>query len=183
MNAGQLRSWRWRRVARRSGLASALALAMSLPLSCKSPGGAAEASVRAEFGVFYGGQVQERQQLPFSVDSTRQTQGFRLQIASPPEKAIEVRWELGMPGTGRPVVDSQGRKARRRKVQLGRGRWRPGEAVFEQVLPFALGDPLGLWNIRVLVGSRVVLDRPFLVYDQERRERQLREQLERDGGL
>lgn len=88
-----------------------------------------------------------------------------------------------MPGSGQRVADSQGRKARRRKAKLGQARWRPGETVFEQVLPFSPGDPLGLWNIRVLVGSRVVLDRPFLVYDPEERERRLRERREKDGGL
>jgi hypothetical protein len=144
---------------------------------------ASEPRVQAEFGIFYGGQVQERQQLPLEIDGTRQAQGFRLRMESPPERALEVRWELGMPGTGRRVPDSRGQRARPRKVQLGQARWRPGEAVFEQVLPFAPGDPLGLWNIRVLLGSNVVLERPFFVYDDARRSRQLREHAERDGGL
>jgi hypothetical protein len=81
------------------------------------------------------------------------------------------------------VQDSQGRRARSRKVQLGQARWRPGEAVFEQALPFLPGDPLGLWNIRVLVGSQVVMDRPFLVYDERSRNSRLRALQERDGGL
>lgn len=160
-------------------------LALGLASSCKPPGGAGPEPppVLAEFGIFYGGQVQERQQLPLSLDNTRQTQGFRLEASSPPRDAIEVRWELGMPGVGRRVTDSQGRRARPRKVKLGQARWRPGEAIFEQALPFTPGDPFGLWNIRVLVGSRVVLDRPFMVYDADARERRSSRNLPTDGGL
>ena len=156
---------------------------IGLSLCCKPSTGESAPEVLAEFGIFYGGQVQEREQLPFELDGTRQTQGFRLRLPSPPRQAIEVRWELGMPGSGQRVADSQGRKARPRKAQLGQARWRPGETVFEQALPFSPGDPLGLWNIRVLVGSRVVLERPFFVYDPAERERHLRERQERDGGL
>lgn len=156
---------------------------IGLGLACKPPASAPEPEVLAEFGIFYGGQVQEREQVPFDVDSTRQTQGFRLRLPSPPRQPLEVRWELGMPGSGPRVADSQGRRARSRKVKLGQARWRPGETVFEQVLPFSPDDPLGLWNIRALVGSRVVLERPFLVYDPVERDRHLRERQERDGGL
>jgi hypothetical protein len=158
-------------------------LAMAFTMSCEPTRAAPEPRVSAEFGIFYGGQVQERQELPLEVDATRQVQGFRLRIDSPPERALEVRWELGMAGAGRPMVDSQGRRARPRKVQLGQARWRPGEAVFEQLLPFVPGDPLGLWNIRVQVGSQIVLDRPFFVFDEQERARQVRELTERDGGL
>ena len=152
-------------------------------LACEARGRAGEPGVVAEFGIFYGGQVQERQEIPAEVDRTRQIQGFRLRLDPAPVHPLEVRWELGMPGVGRFVQDSQGRRARARKVQLGQARWRPGEAVFEQALPFQPGDPLGLWNIRVLVGSQVVMDRPFVVYDERSRNRRLRELAERDGGL
>jgi hypothetical protein len=156
-------------------------LAIAFSVSCKRTTCAGDPGVKAEFGIFYGGQVQEREQLPLDVDGTRQTQGFRLRVDPPPERALEVRWEIGMPGVGRRVTDSQGRRARPRRVQLGQTRWRPGEAVFEQRIPFAPGDPLGLWNIRVLVGSQVVLDRPFFVFDERQRAR-WRARAERDGG-
>lgn len=152
-------------------------------LSCEARSRAAGPAVVAEFGIFYGGQIQERQEIPAEVDRTRQLQGFRLRLDPPPTQPLEVRWELGMPGVGPLVSDSQGRRARARKVQLGRVGWRPGETVLEQALPFLPGDPLGLWNIRVLVGSDVVMDRPFLVYDARSRERHRRALAERDGGL
>ena len=131
--------------------------------------GEGQPAISAEFGILYGGQVQEREEIPFELDRTRQLSGFRLRRSAPLDEALEIRWELGMPGSGRAVMDSRGRSARPRRVQLGRARWRPGEAVFEQVLPFAPGDPAGLWNIRILSGSRAVLDRPFWVYQPGRR--------------
>jgi hypothetical protein len=136
-----------------------------------------------EFGIFYGGQVQERQQIPFEIDASKQKLGFRLQLHPAPREALDIRWELGMPGAGRPRRDSQGRLARPRKVVLGQARWRTGETKFEQPLQLTAGDPLGLWNIRVLVGGRVVLDRPFLVYDAVSRERRAPAPFESDAGF
>jgi hypothetical protein len=151
-------------------------------LACTAPTAFSEPRAVGEFGVFYGGQIQERQELPLELDRTRQLQGFRLRLEPPPNRALEVRWELGLPGAGRLVPDSQGRRSRARRVQLGQARWRPGELNFEQALPFSPGDPLGLWNMRVLVEGRVVIDRPFLVYDAAERERRARALAERDAG-
>lgn len=137
----------------------------------------------SEFGVFFGGQVQQRKEIPFELDATRQTQGFRVRLEPPPKDPVEVRWELALPGAGRPRRDSQGRLARPRKVLLGQARWRPNEPVFEQALPFTPGEPLGLWSIRVLVGSRVVLDRPFWVYDADERSRGAPLPFESDAGF
>jgi len=132
---------------------------------------ARETEVRAEFGIFYGGQIQHRQELPLELDPTRQVQGFRLRRAPPLEPDLTVRWVLGKPGTGRLQKDRRGRKAAPRRAQLGEARWRAGEALFEQTLPFAPGDAPGLWNLRVQCGERVVLDQPFLVFDPAQRER------------
>jgi len=150
---------------------------------CQAPGAPPAHGETFEFGVFYGGQVQERDEIPLELDGSRQRQGFRLALSPPPETALEVRWELGRPGTGRRVADSLGRRARPRKVQLGRGHFRPGEPVLEQLVNFSPGDPLGLWNIRVLLGDRVVIDRPFLVYDPTERARRLQAAAQSDAGL
>lgn len=170
---------------RRARLSRAAPFASALVLlaACTAPSNAAVSSVHAEFGIFYGGQVQERDEIPLSLDATRQRQGFRLTHSPPPAQALEVRWELGKPGQGRRVSDSQGRRARPRPVQLGRAHFRAGEPVFEQALPFAPDDPLGLWNIRVLVGDRVVLERPFVVYDPVERARREKAIAEADGGF
>jgi hypothetical protein len=151
--------------------------------ACQARGnGASDGRVRAEFGIFYGGQVQQTDQIPFELDAARPRHGFRLTESPAPAQPLAVHWELGSPGRGQRVRDSQGRKARPRQVQLGRAHFRPGEAVFEQVLPFAPDDPLGLWNIRVLIGGQLVIDRPFLVFDPIERARRQEASADSDAG-
>jgi hypothetical protein len=159
-----------------------LPVLLALP-GCREPSAAAGRAASAEFGVLYGGQVQERQELPFELDPSRQRIGFRLTLTPAPSDALEVRWELGKPGMGRRAADSQGRKARPRQVQLGRAHFRPGEPTFEQVVTFSPGDPLGLWNIRVQLGEEVVIDRPFVVYDPVERARRSEAFERSDAGL
>lgn len=145
-----------------------LLLCLALAAGCRAR--AEESSgVVARFGVFFGGQVQERSELPLELDRARQLQGFRIDMEPPPAQAVEVRWELSLPSSRR-AVDEQGRKAPARRTRSGQVSMRPGEPRLEQTLPFASDDPLGLWNIRVLVGERVVIDRPFVVYDARARE-------------
>jgi hypothetical protein len=178
-------SGRWLSAAGWRRLSPSLALSLALlATACEAPTAAARGPGESfEFGVFYGGQVQERDEIPFELDASRQRIGFRLTLSPPPAAPVEVRWELGRPGAGRRTTDGQGRKARPRKVQLGLAHFRPGEAVLEQHVAFSPGDPTGLWNIRVLVGSRVVIDRPFLVYDPAERARRQPAGSGADAGL
>jgi hypothetical protein len=151
--------------------------------SCDARGeGTPPGGVKAEFGVFYGGQVQQLDEIPFELDAAKQRQGFRLTVSPPPARALQVRWEIGRPGRGRRVPDSQGREARPRSVQLGRAHFRPGEPVFEQVLAFGPDDALGLWNIRVLMDDQVVIDRPFVVFDAASRARRREALADSDAG-
>lgn len=144
-------------------------------LACEAPErGAGAPDVRAEFGIFYGGQIQHRQELPLELDNTRQQQGFRLRRQPPLEACPTIHWELGKPGAGRPQKDRRGRQAVLRRVQQGEAQWRSGEAVFEQSLPFAPGDLPGLWNLRVQCADRLVLDQPFVVFDAAQRAREQR---------
>jgi hypothetical protein len=157
-------------------------LGLVVLMACEARGNAASHRLSAEFGILYGGQVQERDEIPFELDTAKQRQGFRLTQSPAPTQALEVHWELGRPGRGRRVLDSHGRKARPRQVQLGRAHFRPGESMFEQVLPFSPDDPLGLWNIRVLLGDQVVIDRPFVVYDPIERSRRQEAAANTDAG-
>jgi hypothetical protein len=139
------------------------------------------AGVVARFGVFFGGQVQERSELPLELDRARQQQGFRIDMDPPPAQPVDVRWELSLPSSKR-TVDEQGRKAPARRTRSGQVSMRPGEPRLEQTLPFASDDPLGLWNIRVLVGERVVIDRPFVVYDARARAAERERRARADAG-
>lgn len=160
-----------------------LGVALLLWAACQSEAPADGSGLSARFGILYGGQIQERQELPLEMDRSRQVQAFRLEADPAPASPREVTWEIGMAGSGPLRTDSRGHRAQRRRTRLGRALWRAGEARFEQTLAFAPGDPTGLWSIRVVVGQRVVLDQPFVVYDRRRRRESVRRASELDGGF
>jgi hypothetical protein len=78
-------------------------------LGCKpSPKGVVK---EAEFGVFFGGQVQELKEIPKQLDAGRQRHGFRLSFAAPLEQDVLVVWEVSLPppekGGPRPALVGQ----------------------------------------------------------------------------
>lgn len=110
----------------------------------------------ARLGVFFGGQIQQREELARVFDES-QSQGFRIVFREPLRESKRVRWELVLPS-----------KAPRGDVvvtKLGEVTLPAGQRQVDQVFGFEPGDPLGLWNIRVLVGDELVIDRAWLVYD------------------
>jgi len=134
----------------------------------------------AEFGVFYGGQIQERDQIPFVMDESKQQQGFRLELTRPASESLEIRWELSRPG---PVARGQTLPSPEARVtELGAATLSPGQQKFEKRFPFSAGDPLGMWNIRVTVGQHLAIDRPFTVYDAATRKRRRQAARAADAG-
>lgn len=122
----------------------------------------AEALVKeARLGVFYGGQIQQREEVPRAFDAAQQVQGFRLAFSRPVSSDTQVRWQIEMPGGKRAMYVSR----------LGQSMVRAGQASLDQVFKFEAGDPTGLYNIRVFVGDELVIDRPWLVYDPIARRR------------
>jgi hypothetical protein len=112
-------------------------------------------SARASFGVFFGGQIQEREEVPLILDRARQSIGIRVEFADAPTERQEVSWELEKPGGGKdggPAV-----------VDYGAARTRPGEPVLDIPLAFRAGDRLGNWRVRVTLGRHKLLDRAFRV--------------------
>ncbi|MEB2311465.1 MAG: hypothetical protein OZ921_13330 [Sorangiineae bacterium] len=144
------------------------ALAALLAIACGRAERAPAPLVDARLGVFFGGQVQERDEIPFELDRTRQSQGFRLDLSRVEPKAHHVRWEIERP---------PGKPGARRVTALADADLRPEQARFDQLIAFQPGDPLGLWNVRVLLDGEIVLDRAILVYDAAARRRALA-----DGG-
>ena len=132
-------------------LSAALALSVS---ACDKP--SEPPAVRASFGVFFGGQVQERKELPLVLDRTRQAHGIRLDFRDPPERPLRVTWEVEKPAgakneDGGTITD------------YGETRTRVGEERLEIPLAFRAADRPGAWRVRVSVAERVVLDRAFEV--------------------
>jgi len=111
--------------------------------------------VRASFGVFFGGELQEREEVPLILDRARQSIGIRIEFSEPPAQASDVTWELEKPGAGKDggagVVD------------YGQARTRPGEPTLDIPLAFRPGDRVGNWRVKVRLAEASLLDRGFRV--------------------
>jgi hypothetical protein len=108
----------------------------------------------AEFGVFFGGQVQELAELEKELDPARQRHGVRLVFDGPLPREVKVLWELSLP-----VVD----KSAPRAARVGEETARPGLTSLDVPLSFRPQDPLGAWHAKVTVEGVVVVDRDFTV--------------------
>lgn len=132
----------------------ALSLAIVLGAACQR----APASLvqEAEFGVFFGGQVQELKEIPKQLDAARQQHGIRLSFRAPLTRAVKVVWELSLP------VPDKG-PAGPRAALVGEAIARVGERRLDVPLAFRPNDPLGLWHAKVTADGAVVIDRDFTV--------------------
>jgi hypothetical protein len=111
--------------------------------------------------------VQEREQIPLVIDQTRQSHGIRIEFDEPTTEELTVSWELDMPGTTRGVRDERGVRGRGRVVKYDRAIVPKGRSRFDQTLVFEPDDPTGVWNVRVRVAGRIVIDRAFEVVRPE----------------
>ncbi len=133
----------------------------------------------AEFGVFFGGQIQERSSIPFQL--SKQKHGFRLVFNRPLPRDVPVNWELDIPGSAAGVRDKRGTVGRGRITKLGEGLAKAQTTQFDHTMSFEPGAPLGAWNIRVLVHpNELVIDRTFEVYDARARQAAIKKL--QDGG-
>ena len=129
-----------------------VAVALLLALACqRTPPGAVK---EAEFGVFFGGQVQELPEIKKELDPARQQHGFRLTFGAPLSRDVQVAWELSLPAT-----DKGGPRA----ALVGQASAKAGQSVLEVPLGFRPTDPLGAWHAKVTADSIVVIDRDFTV--------------------
>ena len=135
----------------------------------------------AQFGIFFGGQIQARREIPFNLNAAKQRLGFRILFSEPPRVDTAIHWELTKPGP--PTGPEKLAKPGQRVTQLGQATIPRGSTRFDQDLSFAPGDPLGLWNLRVTLGNRVLIDRPFSVYDADARRAARRTLRKADAGL
>ena len=121
---------------------------------CEKPSEAP--ALDASFGIFFGGQVQQREELPLVLDRTRQSHGIRLDFREPPDRPLRVTWEIEKPSLEK--LEDAGKL-----VEYGETKTRAGETRLEIPLTFRASDRPGSWRVRVTVAERVVLDRPFRV--------------------
>jgi hypothetical protein len=107
-----------------------------------------------EFGVFFGGQVQELKEIAKELDPARQRYGFRLTFRGPLAKEVPVSWEISLPATD---------KSAPRAANVGQTAAKAGQSVLDVPLSFRPTDPLGSWHAKVMAAGVVVIDRDFQV--------------------
>lgn len=107
-----------------------------------------------EFGVFFGGQVQELKEIAKELDPARQRHGFRLTFRKPLAEDVAISWEVSLPAT-----DKGGPRA----ANIGQTTAKAGQSVLDVPLSFRPTDPLGSWHAKVIAAGVVVIDRDFQV--------------------
>jgi hypothetical protein len=146
-----------------SVLVVAVGLLTSVLGACRSP--AADSDVlRVEFGVPFGGDIQDRAQIPLDLE-TREL-SLRVTFREPLAKERRLSWELERPSSAR---GSDGGMLF--AAELGEARVGKGESRAEAKLAFRRSDPPGPWRIVVRLDGRTVLDRHFEVVDKPAREK------------
>lgn len=136
---------------------------------------------RAQFGVFFGGEVQELQQIALEPDQARQTIGIRLVFRTPPDPPLKVRWELARPrkSAAPPKTDAGAAdaapptapKPKDSLVEFGDATTRVGQTVLDIPLVLRPSDPLGDWSVRAEIEGQEILNRPFRVVKPTPRKR------------
>ncbi|MEO8905362.1 MAG: hypothetical protein ABI488_22865 [Polyangiaceae bacterium] len=145
-------------------------------LGCPAKSGPDTLVERAAFGVFFGGQIQDRSELPFELDPAKQRIGIRVDFRAPLTRALPVGWEISRPVS---VKASKSDAGTAQVVEVGDAAARIGESRLDIPLSMRQGQVLGTWHVRLKVDAHVVIDRNVLVFDaRERRERER----ERDAG-
>lgn len=114
----------------------------------------------AEFGVLFGGEIQDRPEIPRELDTTVQELGLRVRFARPLRKEAEVSWEVEKP-SGKVGLDGGTLYA----AELGRARAPAGAERIDQKIVFRRGDPLGTWRIKIAVDDKEVYRRSFEVIE------------------
>jgi hypothetical protein len=135
---------------------------------------------RAEFGVLFGGQVQERSEIPFELDASKQTLGFVITLNQPLASPATLHWELSKPG---PLPASRVPNPIDRRIELFEAPVAAGQTQVQKSISIEPGDSLGLWNLRVTLGDQLAIDRAFMVFDAGSRSRKAREPKANDAGL
>lgn len=118
---------------------------------------------RVEFGVLFGGDIQDREVIPLELDPARQELALRVTFRAPLARERVVSWELERPAHQK-GADGGALFA----AQLGEIRARIGERRAEAKLAFRRGDLPGTWRVHVRIDGRSALERTFTVKEAER---------------
>jgi hypothetical protein len=131
-------------------------------LGCRRPPEGDPLVERAAFGVFFGGQIQDRKELPFELDRAKQSCGIRVDFRAPLARSVQVRWEIARPLSAKPAKADAGAD---QVTEVGEAAARVGERRLDVPVLLRQGQVLGSWHVRVKVDDRPVIDRDLLVFD------------------
>jgi hypothetical protein len=121
---------------------------------------------RAAFGVFFGGQIQDRKELPFELDPSKQSLGIRVDFRQPLSKPVRLSWEIARPLRAKDNKAYAGAGGTTERVtEVGEAAARVGERRLDVPLLLRQGQVLGSWHVRVRVEERTVIERDVLVFD------------------
>jgi hypothetical protein len=143
------------------GLCCTCPLWLALCFGCWHRQGDPLEGAHVQFGVLFGGQIQERKQVPFELDPVQQTLALRIELERPLTEDTSVHWEWSKPGA--PKGAARLTSPEDRTTEFGDEAFPKGQKQLDKVFRFKPGDNLGMWNIRVSTQSRVLLDRPLAV--------------------
>ncbi|MFZ5894272.1 MAG: hypothetical protein ACOY0T_24640 [Myxococcota bacterium] len=141
----------------------ALALCATLLLACRNEAKNADVE-RVEFGVPFGGDIQDRSQIPIDIEPRELA--LRVTFRAPLSRERKLSWELERPSNVRASDGGQLFAA-----ELGESRIPSGERSAEAKLALRRNDPPGPWRIRVALDGQSVLDRRFEVLDSSARDK------------
>ncbi len=131
-----------------------------LQLGCDREISSSDLPVKAQAGIFFGGQVQNRSEWPLILDKSRQTQGFRLEFRQALKESAQINWEVVHP----PVLTKRHGSASGDPMSSTFTVTVPaGTERFDQLIPFSDNDRPGEWKLRVVVNGRNVLSKSINV--------------------
>jgi hypothetical protein len=116
----------------------------------------------AEFGVLFGGQIQQRSEVALEFDPLKLTLALRVNLNTALAQAAPLHWELSRPGPRRGALQLAGPETR--ITEFGDETLSAGSTAFEKHFHIKPGDNPGLWNVRLSIADEVALDRPFTVF-------------------
>ena len=117
---------------------------------------------RAAFGVFFGGQIQDRKELAFELDPSKQRCGIRVDFRQPLARPVKLAWEIARPLSAKASKADAGPD---QVTEVGEALARVGERRLDVPVLLRQGQVLGSWHVRVRVDERAVIDRDVRVFD------------------
>jgi hypothetical protein len=142
---------------------AALALGATLLAGCRNSNVDPEVE-RVEFGVPFGGDIQDRTQIPLDLEGRELA--LKVTFRAPLTRERSLSWELERPTNSRASDGGMLFSA-----ELGEARVLRGERSAEAKFSLRRGDLPGPWRIRVRLEGRTLLERRFEVTEPAAREK------------